>query len=114
MGTTMKNVRFNENTVHATRTYGAGEEHVVTEDVAKALGDRVEVLGDAPSDFPDYSHSVYGDNEDAKKRLPHDPADEAPQTVGEQEPPQDEPDTKDASAPVNKMVGGAPEKKAKK
>ena len=78
------------------------------------------ILGDAPGDFPSFTDSVYGDNEVAMKRDPQDPADAEVRTVGESDVEaereveakrDEEPDTKDASAPENKMVGKAPVKK---
>ncbi len=123
----MVNVRFNENTVHATRAFGAGEEHVMPESQAQALGESVTILGAAPVDFPRYDESVYGDNESAKAREPQDPTQvesvpagqdnpEEVEIVGTEGAPSNEDymeglTNNDTVAPENKMVKGAAKKK---
>lgn len=116
----MVNVQFTEDSVYATRNYGFGEEHVISEDDAKALGDSVTVLSDVPVDFPRYDDSVYGDNVAAKMRERQHPADVRPVTVGSDDPNEktqivgDEAspeNDKDAIAPDNKMMKSTPRKK---
>lgn len=113
-------VRLHEAVSHGGRVFGFNEEHQISREDAERYGNSVTILRDAPGDFPAYKDSVYGDNEAARNRDPQDPADVEPLSVGESEVEaegevhvdrKEKPETKDAIAPENKMVGKAPVKK---
>ncbi len=104
----MVNVRFNENTILPEgRSYGYKEEHVISEDDAKRLGDSVTILGAAHDMFSDAAPAPVEDtksDEPQAEEAPVESTDDQPVEAPAEEPAEEEAPVEEVSEPTEPAV----------